>query len=469
MSETSLSAIRAVLGQKKQEVIAKAEHAAAVTMGKRLSEDFDGQALKKIARLSPSAEEGAFAVLAAIAANPMKSKMTLIQKAAADHKTTAARIQTVFDAMGISFDDKEVTVAEELDESNYKEIHVGSTVTPNKGPHKGVPHEVIHVHDDGEHANVKPIGMMPKNVKYHLGAAKVNLLNDLQEGVEHADKLSEEITNVKTDNDGTRRHYNEAGQLHREGGPAIEHANGSKAWYKNGERVHKAEHADRIKSQFNTVHQEFANAHKKLGEDIDTLAEDMSEDELAEFTDQVAKMDDAIKAAKEKREAAKQKELAGTPAANDSKKESLDEDWVPMAKVKPGQVEKVKTRKSGNNYFYVVSTDVKAKTFEVVTPKAYNDGETDKTVTVAFGDVVMASTDSFAEDGEKGGKKETGYLYHKSKIAPGKNTEDDEDDKKSKRKSANKAVSNMDGDESEELDESGRPVVTHKVGDKVHV
>jgi len=41
--------------------------------------------------------------------------------------------------------------------------------------------------------------------------------------------------------------------------------------------------------------------------------------------------------------------------------------------------------------------------------------------------------------------------------------------KKSKRKSANKAVSNMDGDESEELDESGRPVVTHKVGDKVHV
>ena len=32
---------------------------------------------------------------------------------------------------------------------------------------------------------------------------------------------------------GTRRYYNAAGQKHREHGPAVEHANGSKFWYQN--------------------------------------------------------------------------------------------------------------------------------------------------------------------------------------------------------------------------------------------
>ena len=33
---------------------------------------------------------------------------------------------------------------------------------------------------------------------------------------------------------GTRRYYNSAGQLHREGGAAVEQANGGKRWYQNG-------------------------------------------------------------------------------------------------------------------------------------------------------------------------------------------------------------------------------------------
>ena len=36
---------------------------------------------------------------------------------------------------------------------------------------------------------------------------------------------------VEVDARGTRWYYNSAGQLHREGGPAIEHTNGSKFWY----------------------------------------------------------------------------------------------------------------------------------------------------------------------------------------------------------------------------------------------
>ena len=41
---------------------------------------------------------------------------------------------------------------------------------------------------------------------------------------------------VEVDADGTRRHYNSAGKLHRTEGPAVERANGYKAWYQNGLR-----------------------------------------------------------------------------------------------------------------------------------------------------------------------------------------------------------------------------------------
>lgn len=90
----------------------------------------------------------------------------------------------------------------------------------------------------------------------------------------------------------------------------------------------------------------------------------------------------------------------------------LVEDWVPLAKVKPADVEKVKTKKSGNNYFYVVSVDTKEKEFEVVTPKQYNDGNTEKTMTFPFADVVMVSTDDLPESPEKGGKKPSGVIKH---------------------------------------------------------
>ena len=40
---------------------------------------------------------------------------------------------------------------------------------------------------------------------------------------------------VTVDNGGTIRWHNERGQLHREDGPAVELANGYKAWYLNGQ------------------------------------------------------------------------------------------------------------------------------------------------------------------------------------------------------------------------------------------
>jgi len=41
---------------------------------------------------------------------------------------------------------------------------------------------------------------------------------------------------VTVDDYGTERWYNEQDQWHREGGPAIECANGTKYWYSNGKR-----------------------------------------------------------------------------------------------------------------------------------------------------------------------------------------------------------------------------------------
>ena len=40
---------------------------------------------------------------------------------------------------------------------------------------------------------------------------------------------------VEVDVYGTRRHYNNAGHLHRTDGPAVELANGAKYWYQNGQ------------------------------------------------------------------------------------------------------------------------------------------------------------------------------------------------------------------------------------------
>lgn len=46
---------------------------------------------------------------------------------------------------------------------------------------------------------------------------------------------------VTKDEYGTIRWYNEEGQYHREDGPAIEWADGSKFWYLNGQRLTKKE------------------------------------------------------------------------------------------------------------------------------------------------------------------------------------------------------------------------------------
>ena len=41
---------------------------------------------------------------------------------------------------------------------------------------------------------------------------------------------------IKVDEDGTRRYYNTAGQLHRTDGPAIEYTDGRKEWWQNDQR-----------------------------------------------------------------------------------------------------------------------------------------------------------------------------------------------------------------------------------------
>lgn len=41
---------------------------------------------------------------------------------------------------------------------------------------------------------------------------------------------------IEVTNAGTRRYYNNAGELHRDDGPAVEYADGSKAWFQNGKR-----------------------------------------------------------------------------------------------------------------------------------------------------------------------------------------------------------------------------------------
>ena len=40
---------------------------------------------------------------------------------------------------------------------------------------------------------------------------------------------------VVVDAAGTRRYYNDAGQLHRKNGPAVEWSDGGREWYQNGQ------------------------------------------------------------------------------------------------------------------------------------------------------------------------------------------------------------------------------------------
>ena len=45
---------------------------------------------------------------------------------------------------------------------------------------------------------------------------------------------------IEVDRDGTRRYYNTAGQYHRDDGPAILWADGSKMWWQN-EQLHRTD------------------------------------------------------------------------------------------------------------------------------------------------------------------------------------------------------------------------------------
>ena len=68
---------------------------------------------------------------------------------------------------------------------------VGDKVRPNAGPHKGMIHDVIHVHDDGS-VNIKPSGVPSTAIKYHLGAAKATpkQLERVNEETEQIDEVS---------------------------------------------------------------------------------------------------------------------------------------------------------------------------------------------------------------------------------------------------------------------------------------
>jgi len=118
------------------------------------------------------------------------------------------------------------------------------------------------------------------------------------------------------------------------------------------------------------------------------------------------------------------KEAEDLPRVEDTKEsESMVEDWVPMSRNIANKAQKIKTKKSGANYFYIVSTDTKNQKFYVVTPKQYNNEDTDNPMTVSFADVVMVSTDDMAEGPEKGGKVASGVTKHTAKYG----SEKDED------------------------------------------
>lgn len=75
----------------------------------------------------------------------------------------------------------------ELEEAFKK----GDVVKPTKGPHRGVPHEVIHDFGDGNY-NIKPKGLSPKQIRYSMGAAKAHQSDLVKEEVEELEELSKE-------------------------------------------------------------------------------------------------------------------------------------------------------------------------------------------------------------------------------------------------------------------------------------
>jgi len=76
-------------------------------------------------------------------------------------------------------EDKNEDLKENVDnetEIDNPEVKVGDIVVPNKGPHKGMNHEVIAIFPDGSF-NIKPkwAGLKAADIKYKLGAAKAKI------------------------------------------------------------------------------------------------------------------------------------------------------------------------------------------------------------------------------------------------------------------------------------------------------
>jgi len=76
-----------------------------------------------------------------------------------------------------------------ISESVSEAFKVGDKVSVSKGPHKGQKHEIIHVKPGGGY-NVKPVGLMARDIKYKLGAAgaKASDVSVWKESVEEATK-----------------------------------------------------------------------------------------------------------------------------------------------------------------------------------------------------------------------------------------------------------------------------------------
>ena len=64
-----------------------------------------------------------------------------------------------------------VHVWDKKEDVSLTELKKGDTVMPNKGPHAGQPHEIIHDFGDG-HYNIKPKGLTGRQIKYRMGAVK---------------------------------------------------------------------------------------------------------------------------------------------------------------------------------------------------------------------------------------------------------------------------------------------------------
>ncbi len=96
----------------------------------------------------------------------MKKKKKLVDARTKSYKTHRARLE----AARAKREAKRNGVKEEvkLDEAKFK---VGDIVIPNVGPHKGRKHEVIADLKNNTY-NIKPIGLLPKQNHYRLGAAK---------------------------------------------------------------------------------------------------------------------------------------------------------------------------------------------------------------------------------------------------------------------------------------------------------